>query len=99
MIICYNADMKQFGEKIKELRLERNLTQKQLANILDNAQSAIVYWESNKQEPTISALKKLCLFFDVSADYLLGLEDESGARTSATINNSGIFHNSGTIKF
>lgn len=99
MIICYNANMKQFGEKIKELRLERNLTQKQLANILDNAQSAIVYWEANKQEPTISALKKLCIFFDVSADYLLGLEDESGTKLRAQVNNLSHFHNSGTIKF
>ncbi len=67
--------MDNFGEKLKELRQEKGLTQKQLANLIGNAQSAIVYWESNKQEPTISALKKLCKFFDVSADYLLGLED------------------------
>ena len=64
-----------FGEKLKELRIEKGLTQKQLAEQIDSAQSAIYYWESNKQEPTISALKKLCLFFNVSANYLLGLED------------------------
>ena len=86
--------MEHFGEKIRELRREKKLTQKELAQILDNAQSAITYWESNKQEPTISALKKLCVFFDVSADYLLGLEDETGAKT---YNNFGI-HN-GDVKF
>lgn len=67
--------MENFGERLRELRLEKGLTQKQLAIEIGNAQSAIVYWEANKQEPTISALKKLCKFFDVSADYLLGLED------------------------
>lgn len=68
--------MKNFGERLKELRIEKGLTQKQLAQKIDNAQSAIVYWESNRQEPSISALKKLCIELDVSADYLLGLEDD-----------------------
>lgn len=67
--------METFGEKLKELRVEKGLTQQQLAQQIGNAQSAIVYWEANKQEPSISALKKLCLFFDISADYLLGLEE------------------------
>ena len=67
--------MDSFGEKLKELRIEKGLTQKELAQELGNAQSAIFYWETDKQEPTISALKKICKFFDVSADYLLGLED------------------------
>ena len=75
--------MENFGERLKELRLEKGLTQKQLANEIGNTQSAIVYWESNKQEPTISTLKKLCRFFNVSADYLLGLEDDFGARIPA----------------
>ena len=57
--------MENFGEKLKELRLEKGLTQKELARELGNAQSAIYYWETNKQEPTLSALKKLCKFFDV----------------------------------
>ncbi len=85
--------MKGFGEKIKELRQEKGLTQKQLAQIIENAQSAIVYWETNKQEPTISALKKLCIFFDVTADYLLGIEDESGARIAQSKYNIGSIHN------
>lgn len=67
--------MENFGERLRELRTEAGLTQKQLAAEIGNAQSAIVYWESNKQEPTISALKKLCLYFGVTADYLIGLED------------------------
>lgn len=75
VIIIYNINMESFGERLKDLRIEKGLTQQQLAQQIGNAQSAIVYWESNKQEPSISVLKKLCLFFDVSADYLLGLEN------------------------
>lgn len=66
--------MDTFGEKLKELRIEKGLTQFQLAREIGNSQSAVIYWETNKQEPSISALKKLCQFFDVSADYLLGLD-------------------------
>lgn len=67
--------MEGFGEKLKELRIEKGLTQKQLACEIDCAQSAVFYWENNRQEPTVSALKKLCKYFNVSADYLLGLEE------------------------
>ena len=77
----YNKYMEGFGERLKELRLERRLTQKELSELIGCAQSAIFYWENNNREPSVSFLKKLCLFFDVSADYLLGLEDESGSKT------------------
>ena len=68
--------MKSFGEKLKELRIEKGLSQKELADLVDTSQSAIFYWENNQQEPKISSLKKLCIFFNVSADYLIGLEVE-----------------------
>ena len=64
-----------FGEKIREMRLEKEWTQKELAQQLEQAQSTIAYWENNAQEPSISALKKLCELFGVSADYLLDLKD------------------------
>ncbi len=76
MIFCYNNFMNGFGEKIKELRKEKGLTQKMLAEKIGQAQSTIFYWEQNKQEPTISSLKKLCEVFEVSADYLLGATEE-----------------------
>lgn len=66
-----------FSTKLKELRLETGLSQAQLAKKIDQAQSTYCYWETGKQEPTLSAIKKLCLFFDVTADYLIGLEDIS----------------------
>ena len=67
------------GEIILELRNERQLSQKQVADAVDISQSTIAKIEINRNEATASTLRKLANFFGVSADYLLGLEDELGA--------------------
>ena len=67
--------MNGFGKRLKELRLEKELSQKALAEQIEQAQSTINYWENDKKEPTISGLRKLCDYFDVSADYLIGRTD------------------------
>lgn len=64
-----------FGERLKELRQEKQLGQNKLSELLDLSNASISYWENGKQEPTASALFKLADFFNVSVDYLLGLED------------------------
>lgn len=79
MIFNYNHyKMNTFGSKLKELRIERGLTQKQLSQKLGCAQSAVYYWEADKQEPSISSLKKICEIFEVSADYMLNIDDGFG---------------------
>lgn len=65
-----------FGENIKELRKERNLTQKELAEIIGVSQSAIYFWEKEINEPTAGALVKMAKFFGVSVDEILSLEKE-----------------------
>ena len=86
-----------FNEKLKELRKEKGLTQKKLALLLDCDQSMITRWEIGECEPTESVIRRTAVLFDVSADYLLGLEDETGAKTY--VNNSfNNFHNSGNFK-
>lgn len=77
-ILLYNFFM--FGKKLKELRLEKALTQVQLANILDCNQSMITRWETEECEPTENVIKKTAIYFGVSADFLLGLEDDSGSK-------------------
>lgn len=62
------------GEKLKQLRLEKNLTQKQLADRLGVAISAISSYESDTRCPTFDTLIKYARIFHVSTDYLLGLE-------------------------
>lgn len=68
--------MNYFAERLKELRLEKGITQKALAESLGYNQSMISFWENGVNEPTESAIRKVAVFFDVPADYLLGLKDE-----------------------
>ena len=80
-----------FGEKLREIRTEKGLKQQEVANYFNVSKMTISAWETNKQEPSISDITKLCIWFQVSADYLLGLEDETG-RKVYNINNN-IHHN------
>ena len=63
------------GKKIKELRLEQNLSQRELGTALGFSNQTVSFWESGQREPDMDALIKLSKFFNVSADYLLGLID------------------------
>ena len=67
--------MQIFCERIKELRLEHNFSQMQLAKALNMSQSAVAKWELGKTEPTASAIILLSKLFNESADYILGLVD------------------------
>lgn len=62
------------GEKLKQLRLDRKLNQKQLGEIMGLAVSTISNHETGARDPSLEALIKYARFFHVSADYLLGLE-------------------------
>lgn len=66
--------MVNFGSKVKELRLEKGLTQQQLANLLGVAVSAISSYESGNRYPSYEVLISLARIFHVSTDYLLGLD-------------------------
>ncbi len=65
--------MVNFGEKVKLLRKGQNLTQKQLADMLGVAVSAISSYESGARYPSYDGLISLARIFHVSTDYLLGL--------------------------
>ena len=86
-------DMK-FNQKIKDLRKEKNITQKEIAEILGISPTCYAGYEQGYREPDFKTLKKICIYFDVSSDFLLGLEDETGSKT---YNNYGI-HN-GNVNF
>lgn len=64
-----------FGERLRELRKEKNIGQIQLAKELDVGKSIISLWETDKCEPTLSRLVAIARFFGVSIDYLAGLEN------------------------
>lgn len=74
--------MKAFGAKIKELRKNAGLTQEELINIINKkyerniSKSMISKWENDKEEPQkFSDVSALADFFQVKADYLIGLID------------------------
>lgn len=64
---------------LKDLRLEANLTQKELAKKLNIGQSTIAQYEKGEREPTVHNLTLYCDFFGVTVDYLLGREDDTPA--------------------
>lgn len=72
-----------------ELRNERGLSQKQLAEATGVSQSTIAKIEIGRNEATASTVRKFAAYFQVSADYLLGLEDEFGARTACADDRDG----------
>ena len=63
------------GTRLKELRLEKGLRLKDVADAMGLTLRAICNYEAGTREPSIDILKKLCDFFDVSADYLIGRSD------------------------
>ena len=65
----------EFKERLKSLRKERKLTQSALGAILNYGYTAISNYESGRNEPSITDLKKIAEFFDVSMDYLLCVND------------------------
>ena len=67
--------MKGLGETIKFLRLEKGLTQPQLAKIVGVSNGMISIWENNVNEPKASYLKALATALDTTVDTLLGNED------------------------
>ncbi len=63
--------MKNFGEKLKALRQEQNLTQEQLAKKTGVSKAVISFWENDVNELKASYIKILAQTFDVTTDYLL----------------------------
>ena len=65
-----------FTDRLKELRIEKNLTQKQLADMLMLSKNSICEYEKGRSEPNIDTLVKLSDIFDCSIDYLVGKSDD-----------------------
>lgn len=60
------------GDKLKKLRLKKELTQCQLAEILQIDRSTICKYEKGYCEPTLDSLRKFSRYFGVDYNYLLG---------------------------
>lgn len=64
------------GERLQELRNDKGLTQKELAEAVAVSQYTISSYETNRSEPNHEITVRIAQFFDVSSDYLMGLIDE-----------------------
>ncbi len=64
-----------FSQRLRELRLDKKLSMKQLAKEINTTDAAISNWENGVNEPKISYVVSIAKFFGVTSDYLLGLED------------------------
>lgn len=69
--------MKLFGDRLRELRIEKGLSQEKLAKELNNkiTSSAIAFWELGQRIPKFDSVIIIAQYFGVSTDYLAGLED------------------------
>lgn len=68
--------MKIFAERLRDLRQEKELSQRQLSKLLGLSHSAVTQWENELRVPNAEAVVMLAKFFGVSSDYLLGLTDD-----------------------
>ena len=68
--------MENLGEKLKSLRIDRGWTQSKMGELLSVSQDTVSLWERNKSLPDLGAVVRICSKCGVSADWLLGLEED-----------------------
>ena len=71
-------EMECFANRLKLLRTERKMTQKELGQALVVRNSIISFYEVGERTPSIEKLIKVAKYFRVSTDYLLGLDADRG---------------------
>ena len=65
------------GERIRQLRIGRGVSQVELADVLGVTKQSVSNWENNNIQPSIDMLLKLAGYFSDSTDSLLGLDDRT----------------------
>lgn len=82
--------MDTLGNKIRNLRKEKGISQEELAFVLDSTRQTVSKWELGSMQPTIDNLKSLCAYFNVDANYFVGdnetvaVAETEGNRTEST---------------
>lgn len=66
--------MVEFGNRLRQLRKDRKLTQQQLAELIGVKNGVISFYELGDRIPSPEVLRKLALALHVTTDYLLGIE-------------------------
>ena len=68
---CYQI----IAERIREIRIDRGLSQEKFGQIIATSQDTVSLWEKGKSLPAAEFIIAICKNFEVSADYLLGITD------------------------
>ncbi len=68
--------IKELGEKLYKFRVQMNLTQKQVADILEVSPAVISNYEKGERTPSAEMLMSLAVLYRCSTDYLLGINDK-----------------------
>ena len=68
--------MVNYRERLRNIREDRDLSQAELRQLLNKSQQGYNHIETGRAELRIDDLIKLCIFYNVSADYLIGLTDK-----------------------
>ena len=79
-----------FGEKLRQLRKRKKLTQEQMAELIDIHESHVGRYEKDLSSPTAQVLIRISKLFNVSTDYLL-FDDRSEPSTSLKISDNELF--------
>ena len=85
-----------FGDRLKGLREERQLSQRAVADKLGVTQQAVAKWEAGKAEPDIATINKLADLFGVSVNLLLGALTPRSRESERPPGHSGAIYSRGT---
>lgn len=77
--------MAKFGERLRQLRTARELSQMELAKQLKTSKSSVNMYERCEREPSLEMLEKVADFFNVDLDYLLGKSDCSNKHALSAV--------------
>ena len=80
------------NEVIREKRTEKQLTQEQLANVLEVSKQTVSNWETGETTPDVETLKKLAVVLEFSIDEALNLEIETKDDLVDWLIIAGMFH-------
>ena len=68
--------MEDYRKRLRDIREDRDLTQSELGKLLNKSQQGYNHIEAGRAELKIDDLIKLCQFYDLSSDYIIGLTDK-----------------------
>lgn len=95
------TDLEIIKKRISQELKNSGFSQSELGRKLNVSQSCIAHYIRGDILPSIEMITKICKLLELDANYLLGLEDESGRKTyiNNSFNNISNFNNSGNISF